>query len=226
MEQKHEVLTQEELGSEITAIERQANAIVISDDVGYSYAGELCKQVKAQNSRVADFFEPLRLSTKKAYDDVLARKKMFTEPLTKAEKIIKSKMVDYVAEQERKRREAEEAMRAAARKAAEEKLAEAIDAEASGDTDMAEFATDEADYLDSRSRNLTVESTRQKAKGVTEVKSWKIVSIDAKKVPVEINGAVIRPVDEKAVMALIKASKGNIKIDGIEFEETVTLRVM
>ena len=36
---------------------------------------------------------------------------------------------------------------------------------------------------------------------------------------------VIRPVDEKAVARLIKMSKGQIKIPGIEYKETVSVSI-
>ena len=51
------------------------------------------------------------MSAKKSYDEVLAHRKEMIEPLEKAEKIVKTKVNEYSAEQERKRREQEEAMR-------------------------------------------------------------------------------------------------------------------
>ena len=69
---------------------------------------------------------------------------------------------------------------------------------------------------------LVIPDSSAKVHGVSHTKSYAIKSIDETKVPVEINGVCIRPVDEKAVLRLIKASKGTLKIDGIEYEETVT----
>jgi hypothetical protein len=50
-------------------------------------------------------------------------------------------------------------------------------------------------------------------------KDWAITKIDHKQVPVEIAGAVIRPVDEAAIMRLIRATKGGIVIPGVEYAE-------
>lgn len=62
-----------------------------------------------------------------------------------------------------------------------------------------------------------------KVKGVSKSKTWKIVGVDASHVPVEINGMVIRPVDEKAILRIIKASKGTIRIPGVIYEETTQI---
>ena len=79
--------------------------------------------------------------------------------------------------------------------------------------------------MDDISKSGRVSGVAPKAAGVSTSRAWKITNIDSSKVPVEIAGAIIRPVDEKAVMALIKATKGSIKIPGIEYEETVNISI-
>ena len=64
---------------------------------------------------------------------------------------------------------------------------------------------------------------RPKVKGVSSSKDWEITGIDAAKVPVEVAGTIIRPVDEKAIMRLIRASKGTIKIPGITYKVTMKM---
>ena len=41
----------------------------------------------------------------------------------------------------------------------------------------------------------------------------------------ELAGVLLRPVDEKAALRLIRATKGTIKIPGIEYEETYSVSI-
>lgn len=216
---------EEALGREVSTVEANALRVVIGNDADYANAGDITKAVKQMQKKVTEYWEPLRVSAKKTYDDVLARKKEMLSPLESAEKILKGKMSAYVTEQERKRREREEAMRKLAQQEVNRKLAEAAEAEAAGDTLGMEFAMAEAEVMDDVAKSGKVTGAAPKATGVSTSKAWKITSIDISQVPVEIAGAIIRPVDEKAVMALIKATKGSIKIPGIVYEETVNISV-
>ena len=216
---------EEALDKEINVVEASAALVTVHSDEEYAQAGEITKAVKKMQKKVTEYWEPLRVSAKKTYDDVLARKKEMLSPLESAEKILKSKMGDYAAEKERKNREREEAMRRLAQQEVERKLAEAAEAEAAGDAAGAEFAMAEAEVMDDISKSGRVSGVAPKAAGVSTSRAWKITNIDSSKVPVEIAGAIIRPVDEKAVMALIKATKGSIKIPGIEYEESVKISI-
>ncbi|MCQ4951053.1 hypothetical protein, partial [Bittarella massiliensis (ex Durand et al. 2017)] len=64
-----------------------------------------------------------------------------------------------------------------------------------------------------------------RAKGVSSGKDWEIEAIDHEKVPVNFSGVEIRPVDEKAIMRLIRASKGKIQIPGIKYKETIKMSI-
>lgn len=216
---------EEKLGEEVSAIELQAESVVIATDKDYSMAGEATSNVKRLQKKVEDYWEPMRVSTKKAYDDVLAHKKEMLAPLKKAEQILKSKMSSYVLEQEHKRKEQEEAMRKLAQAETDRKFQEAIDASNAGDEVAAEFALAEAEVYDDAALNGSILKQTPKAGGVSTSKAWKITEIDSTKVPVTFSGMELRPVDEKRVMKLIKASKGNIAIPGIKYEETITISV-
>lgn len=217
--------TESKLGEEVSAIELQAESVVIATDEDYSMAGEAASNVKRMQKKVEEYWKPMMDSTKKAYDEVLAHKKEMLEPLKKAEQILKGKISGYWLEQERKRKEQEEAMRKLAEAEADRKLQEAIDASNAGDTAAAEFAMAEAEVYDTVAATSAFAKQTPKAKGVSTTKAWKITAIDSKQVPVEFCGMELRPVDEKLVMQLIKSSKGSINIPGIKYEETVTISV-
>lgn len=216
---------EEALSREVSTVEAEALRMVVANDEDFAAAGEATKSVKKMQKKVTEYWEPLRVSAKKTYDDVLARKKEMISPLESAEKILKGKMAAYADEQARKRREREEAMRRLAQAEVDRKLAEAAEAEAAGDAVGMEYAMAEAEVMDDVAKSGKIGAVAPKAAGVSTSKAWKITSIDISQVPTEIAGAIIRPVDEKAVMALIKATKGSIKIPGIVYEETVNISV-
>lgn len=214
---------EQQMTTVVTGLEAAANNLVIDSDERYNQAAAFLQRIKTQQKTVTDFFEPLRKATRAAYDSVLSRKKDMTTPLDKAEKVIKGKMGEYQRKAEQARREQEEKLRRAAEAEREKAFATAVAAEASGDALGAEMAMVEAEIMDDAAAVATVHMAAPKAKGISSRKGWEITGIDPDKVPVTLNGVVIRPVDEKAVMALIKASKGTIQIPGITYRETAII---
>lgn len=213
------------LGKEVSEIELRVSAMQVTDDLGYAAAGSLLKQVKAMQKKVKEYWEPLRVSAKKAYDNVLAKKKEMTDPIDGAEKILKRKMGDYTMEQERKAREEEERRRREAQAEIDRKLEEAAKLESQGDKTGSDFAMAEAEVYDQYASGVSVQAQRPKVSGVSTSKTWKIKSIDPSKVPIFFNGVELRPVDTAAVLRMVKSSKGQISIPGVEIEEDVVTSV-
>lgn len=116
-------------------------------------------------------------------------------------------------------------MRRVAQMEADRMMEEAIAAEAAGDTAGAAAAMEEAEVMDEVAATGKVTTSAPKAAGVSTSKAWKIVSIDPDKVPVKVGAVEIRPVDQAAVMRLIREAKGDIEIPGIKFEESVQISV-
>ncbi len=213
------------LKEEVSTIEEKAQSIVITNDVEYNGAVEACQEVKAMKQQVVDYWEPMRKSTYDAYTNVNKHKKAMVTPLENAEKILKGKIADYQTKVAEERKAQEEAIRAMALKESERIFKEAIEAEEAGDLERAQELLAQAESYDKTALTATVAGDAPKAQGATMVKTWEITSIDPAKVPINFNGMVIRPVDESAVLALVKASKGQIQIPGIEFKETYSVRI-
>ncbi len=211
------------LSEQVTEIEFQAGAITIDTDDDYQRAAEFGRMLKRRTIDVKEFWKPMKEAAHKAHAEICGKEKSMLQPLAKAERILKQTMGAYVAEQERKRREAEEAARKAAQEEAERKIAEAIELEEKGDTAAAEAAVEEAEIMDSAASMVSVAAEKPKAIGVTDKKDWEIVAIDSDKVPTSFMGVDIRPVDTAAVMRLIRMSKGQASIPGIQFKETVKM---
>ena len=89
------------LTQEASLIEKQASSVAVTNDAEYAAAGDLTKAVKKMQKKVKDYWEPMRVNAKAAYDEVLAHKKEMLDPLEAAEKILKGKMGDYSMEKER-----------------------------------------------------------------------------------------------------------------------------
>ena len=213
------------LRGQIDALVEQAHEMTVETDDDVALATDITRGIKQVAKDVKEFFEPMRIETKKAYDAVVAAKKQFTDPLDAAEKELKNKVIAYDTEKRRKAAEAEAALRKAALEEAEKKRQAALDAQASGDVLAAEMAQIDAEALEATAQSVTVKTEDAKASGMSRRKAWKITGIDSSMVPISIAGAEIRPVDEKAVMALIKATGGSIQIPGIVYEETEILSI-
>lgn len=162
------------LGNEVSLIEQRAEAVVVASGADFEDAGLFLKQIKQAQKQVKDYWEPLRVSAKKSYDEVLTHRKEMIEPLEKAEKIVKTKVNEYSAEQERKRREQEEAMRRLAQAEIDRHLNEAAEAEANGDAVGAEYAMAEAEMMEGVSIAGGVQHQTPKVKGISQSKTWEI----------------------------------------------------
>ena len=218
-----EPVDEQQLTQEVTDIEFRAESFVIQTPEDYEAAGEFGKLLKRKAAEVTGFFKPMKDSAYQAHKAVCDREKAMLTPLKNAEKIVKKTMGDYLMEQERIRREAEEAARRAAEEERERKLKEAMALEAAGDKEGAEAAVEEAVVMDEATGYSVPAPVKPKVSGVSTSKDWEITSIDTAKVPVNFNGMELRPVDQAAVMRLIRASNGSIAIPGIAYREVAKM---
>lgn len=218
-----EPVDEQQLTQEITDIEFRAESFVIQTPEDYDAAGEFGKLLKRKAAEVTGFFKPMKDSAYQAHKAVCDREKAMLTPLKNAEKIVKKTMGDYLMEQERIRREAEEAARRAAEEERERKLKEAMALEAAGDKEGAEAAVEEAVVMDEATGYSVPAPVKSKVSGVSTSKDWEITNIDTAKVPVNFSGMELRPVDQAAVIRLIRASKGSIAIPGIAYREVAKM---
>jgi len=220
-----EQIIEQELKSEVSVVEQLANELAVTDNASYEQASDLVKKVKIASKKVDDYWEPMRKSTYDAYKAVNAHKAEMSDPLKRAEKTIKDKMSNYMMEIERQRREEEARLRKLAWEEAERKRREADEAILAGDNETARMAMAEATVMEAAVDTAVVVSEKPEVSGIGKRKDWEIVSIDSDKVPIEVAGVEIRPVDEKAVIALIRGTKGKVTIPGVVYREKVTVSV-
>ncbi len=207
------------LTGEVSLIEQRAEEVIVRNDKEFEEAGQFGVLLKQKAGEVTDFFKPLKDAAYKAHKTICDREKEMLTPLKNAEKVLKKTMGDYTVEQERRRREAEEAARKAAEEEARRKLEEAARLDAEGKTEASDAALADAEFMEGAGRMVCMPGGVPKAKGVSSSKDWEIVSISTKEVPLAVNGFELRPVDQAAVMRLIRASKGTIQIPGVAYKE-------
>ena len=190
----------------------KVESIIIETEDDYGEAAEYGKRVKAQIKAVKDYWKPLKENAAKAHKEICAREKEMLAPLQEAESTLKGAMSSYLMEQEKKRLEQEERMRRLQEAEAERLLNEAVESERNGD---AEEAAARMEYAETLATATTV------VQGTST--DWEIESIDASKVPTEVAGVIIRPVDEAAVKHLIRMSKGAVQIPGVVYKKTTKI---
>jgi ribosomal protein S17E len=144
------------LSRSVTAIELEAESIVIETDEDYSAAAEFGRKVKRAAAEVTEFFKPMKDDAHRAHKTICDREKAMLTPLTNAEKVLKNTIGGYSLRKERERKAAEEAARRAAQEEANRRLAEAAEQEKAGNAEAAESAMLDAQMADSMSHNITV----------------------------------------------------------------------
>jgi hypothetical protein len=135
-------------------------------------------------------------------------------------------MMEYQQEQRRKAEQAEREAAEARKKAADALLAQAMEAEESGDALTAQIMAEAAASAESGKGSAVAVAAVPKAQGVQTRKNWKAKIVDDAAVPVSFAGMCLRPVDVTALNRLAVTSKGTMQVPGVVFyqEESIALR--
>lgn len=185
---------------------------IINNDA-YTFAGEHLKKIKALYAEVDD----KRKSMTKPLDEAKKRIMDFfkgpLDKLTRVEGNIKGAMLTFQRQQEEIRRKEEARQQELARKE-EERRKKALEeraakAEAKGNAEKAEELRQQKEEVFVPAP--VIESQVQKVEGVKTMKVWKFRVTNAAKIPREY-----LCVDEKKIGAVVKATKGTLKIEGVE----------
>jgi hypothetical protein len=189
--------------------ERYANFSITTAEI-YANAGEDMKAIKAKTKEL----DTLRKSLTKPLDESKKRIMEFFRPPLKAladvEGAINFAMVDWLQEQEKIRRAEEARLQEAQRKEAERLQKLAAKAEQRGDENKKEEFEGRAAVV--QSTTPAVATKVEKIAGLRTRTDWKFRIVDVNKIPREY----MMP-NEKAIGEVARATKGAIKIEGVEF---------
>lgn len=220
---KEEATIENEQKSSALKILEQAQILTIATAQDYEGAAEFAKQVKKLNKRIKDYWEPLKKSARASWQGLVDREKELLNPLDQAETEVKKKMAAY----QKKVQEEERAARLLAEKLKQEEterlLAEATKAAEQGNEMESEILFAQAEIIETSQSAIQMQAP--KATGVSTRTLYRARVIDETKVPVEVAGVVIRPVDLPAINKLAQASKGKVQIPGIEIYEEQSVAV-
>lgn len=215
-------LSETQVKQEALSVEEQANALVVNSNEGYNTAAAFLKQIKTAKKKVTEYWKPAKDAAAKTHKEICQKEKAMTSVCDNAEKTIKAKMLTYSQKVEAERRATEEAAEKAKKEEADRLLAEAANAEKSGDTMQANVNMSMAEQVESVTP--TVQVATPKVTGVSTKKVWAARVTDAEQVPAYINGFCIRQIDGRAIMQIRKLNP-NIKIPGIEFYQKTQIAV-
>jgi len=201
---------------------QQSKEFTVSDQQSYTNAAELCKDIKGRINQITDYWKPLKEAAAKQHKDICAKEKELLTPFSTAETDLKNKMAAYQRqkmEEERIQREEAERFK---REEADRLMKLAEEAEKEGMSEHAEYLVEEA----AKAETMYIPQVKQeKTAGTSAIRVWKARIINDELVPVSVMGATLRPVDLSALDKFAKASKGNMKIPGVEFYEDIQMRV-
>jgi len=205
MEQTPEV---KEVTTLALSVPDQANAIIINSNEDYTRAGQLLITIKGIRKKIEETFKPIKQKMDAAKKEVLDQEKAADAPLAAAEAIIKPRIAQWNAEQERIRQAEEKRLQEIARKEEEDRqIAAAIAAEQSGNKEEAE-AIIEAPV---QAAPVVVPKLVPKVAGVSFTKQWKFRITDEAKIPRQY-----LCVDEQKIGAVVRAMKDAANIPGVE----------
>jgi len=198
---------QEEVKKQVDLIVRRAVKVKVMDQKSLSAAEGLIVQVKDFIKGVIEYFEDPIKKAHAAHKAILAKKNEALDPLLKAEKFLKNAVKDYLVEEERARRAAEEQ-----RKFEQEALLAKLEKERDeGDTKAADETFEKIEEIHEKS--MKIEEAPQMT-GVTKktLIRWRVTDIDL--VPRDL-----LMIDKAEVDEIVKRLKMNASIPGIEIYE-------
>lgn len=190
----------------LSAVEK-AHKIIIATMGDYLVADEFCVGLKEYEKEADATFDDVIKEAFQHHRSLIGKKNRYVEPIQEARKIVKGKMVDYRAAEEKRQREAEALAREAAIKAAEEQaLRDAEEAEKSGDKALAETIL----AAPIQAPAVVLKSEVPKSQTVLR-KVWKFRVSDSSRLPREY----LCP-DMTKIGSVVRALKDNHGIAGVE----------
>jgi hypothetical protein len=209
-------MTEAKIKTESLSLVEKANLMMIIDDANLTIANQFLIDCRQMRKRIGEHCDPVIEQAHKAHKAAVRQKKIFEEPVIKAEQIIMPKITKYRSDQEQKRLAEEKRLREEAeRKAQEEALAQAIEAEQSGAIEIAdEIMAAPVQFVAPVVKDLP------KMESVSEREVWSFDVVNINLLPKEF-----LIVDEKAIGRVVRAMKDKTNIPGVLVKCNKTLAV-
>lgn len=219
----------EVLKREASKIIAGAEGLVIKSLEDYKLAFEQVKRIKEIKNQWQKYWEPIRINAYRTWKEIKEKENQGLEILEKAERIIKEKALAWKQEQERKAEQERLKLQAEIeRRARIEKERLLRQAEKLKTPEKKEALIQQANQV--VVPEVKVQSNVEKVEGVATKKIWKAKLVNMDELIQEaVNNDVAKgflKFDEKMANAFAKATKGKVKIAGVEFysEEIVVVK--
>ena len=213
----NEQVNVEVIRSEVAPVVMNAAAMVVTNPAEYTIASDFLKTIKSAQSKVVAFFAPIKQKAHEAHKAITLQEASMLKPLHDAENALKRNMLTFYAEQERIRIDAQRKLQAeadeAARKERERLLREASKLKT---PELREQRMEQAASV--IAPVVQVSSVAPVVSGQSVRKTWTAKVVDVSQVPREW-----MVVNEKALDSFAKATKGAVKVPGVEFVEVASL---
>lgn len=187
------------LGPKVNRYVAQAEAFQIVDDETYATAGEALKGVKGLYKDIEGTFAKTKSALNEAKSELMSLIQGFTDPLQRAETILKKKMGEHHAKRERERAEEQRRLYEEARRKAEKEQAKI--AKKTGDASILDIPVVVP--------MVKVEDTTR-VEGISYQEVVRFEIVDASIVPAEY-----KIVDEVAIGRAVRGTDGKIVIPGV-----------
>lgn len=171
----------------------------------YSQAGNILMSIKKLSAYLSGLYAEPKKKAAEAHKSICAKEKELLSPLQSIEIQVKAKMSAYLDAEERRRAAEEKARQAEA----EKMMALSVEAQKSGDSEMAQEAAATAAVQAS-----TVTYQRPAAPGVSSRKIWKYRIVNMERIPI----MYLIP-NDAALSALARSLKDSciVQVPGVEF---------
>ncbi len=169
-----------EAGNTSLALLDKAKALMVNNREDYTAAGVFKNELKTELDMWLAKFEPLRLKTKAAYDEVKAQRDLVCEPYEQAIKVVGTAINAYATRLENERRAEQAKAEAKARADAEIERQKLLERAA-----MAKTESKQEELLE-RAENVYVEPVQVERKIEKMVKTEEVKMIQRKEIEVSI----------------------------------------
>ena len=206
----------EQIRADMAPIVERATALVVRTPDDYTSASEYLKVVKGAQKRVGDFFGPMKTKAHDAWKSIVATEAEALKPLTAAEALLKSTLTTYLVAEEKNRADEQRKLQAAADEQAR-KDRERLE-KAAARLKTPELRVARLEQAAAVIAPVVAVAVPVMAQGQSVRKTFVAIVTDAAKVPREW-----MMVNDAALQAFARSTKGAAQVAGVRFEEKVTL---
>ena len=201
--------------TEGNALVLRAKELKVATAEQFREAAEFKRIIREYRKRVSDFMDPRIDAANKLHKSLTRGKKELDLPAAEAEKIVDAELGRYNADEERKAKEEQARLQAQAKKDQEDAaLRQAQSVSEAGDQATADRILDQATEAGTVPA-VSVAPATPKVEGLYFVEEYGFVIKDPALVPMEY-----RTIDEKKIGGVVRATKGTVKIPGVEVTVT------